>query len=373
MAFEIHKVSIRKALRARREPYWGSPVEAGRYIGFRKINESTGTWIARMRDEDGTQKYRSLGQVIEKKFDFTQAKREAEKWFQSRDAGISDAPLTVADACREYVADLETEGRETTAQDAKSRFKRFIYEHPLGKLPLTKIRASKIRSWRNGLPGGSANQNRNLTNLKAALNAAVYNRLVSADVAREWNEVRAHKKADGRRELYLDLKQRRKLIESCCGPIRELIEAAALTGARPGELVALTRADFDGRTQTIRFKGKTGARTVPLSPAATKFFKRLAKGKLPNAPLLVREDGEPWKQTVIWSREIRAAAKRAELPAGVVLYTLRHSFITEALRAGMATLDVARITGTSLAMIQNHYGHLVEDSVRDRLNEVKML
>ena len=134
----------------------------------------------------------------------------------------------------------------------------------------------------------------------------------------------------------------------------------------------MKRSQFDARTATATFKGKTGTRDVPLSPAATALFKRLAKGKLPGAAMFTNEGGTPWEHSD-WDELIRAAADSAKLPKGVVLYTLRHSFITEALRGGMATLDVARLTGTSLPMIQEHYGHLVADAARERLARVAML
>jgi integrase len=57
----------------------------------------------------------------------------------------------------------------------------------------------------------------------------------------------------------------------------------------------------------------------------------------------------------------------------VCLYTLRHSFITQALSDGLTTLDVARLTGTSLAMIDRHYGHLVQSASAERLARVQML
>src|SRR5260370_8822688 len=60
-----------------------------------------------------------------------------------------------------------------------------------------------------------------------------------------------------------------------------------------------------------------------------------------------------------WHELVREAAKGAGLPEGVCLYTLRHSFITQALMDGMATLDVARITGTSIPMITKHYRTLL--------------
>jgi hypothetical protein len=40
---------------------------------------------------------------------------------------------------------------------------------------------------------------------------------------------------------------------------------------------------------------------------------------------------------------------------------------------GMTTLDVARIYGTSLAMIERHFGHLVMDAARERLERVHLL
>ena len=102
----------------------------------------------------------------------------------------------------------------------------------------------------------------------------------------------------------------------------------------------------------MTFSGKTGGRTVPISDSAVVLFKRLSKDKLPAAPMFSMDDGEPWKHSTWWAEAVRDAAERAEPPKGVSLYVSRHSFITEALRGGMATLDVARLTGTSLQMIQ---------------------
>ena len=252
------------------------------------------------------------------------------------------------------------------------RFKRTVYDHTIGRVLIEKLKTSRLKAWRNGLGGAKSSQNRNLGNLKAALNLAVDHHRVSAAVAQQWRAVKQHKKAGNRRELYLDLKQRRALVKACDGALRDLIEAAALTGARPGELTKALRSQFDARTGSVRFDGKTGSRTVPLSPAAIDLFKRLAKGKLPAANLLTRDDGKPWLHSH-WHRLVRDATKKAKLPNGVVLYTLRHSWITEALLAGMATLDVARLTGTSLKMIEEHYGHLVAEAARERLATVQML
>ena len=66
--------------------------------------------------------------------------------------------------------------------------------------------------------------------------------------------------------------------------------------------------------------------------------------------------------------------KPAQLAAGIAplrrLYDLRHTFATFALRAGISTFDLSRYMGTSLAMIDRHYGHLARDG---REHAIRML
>jgi site-specific recombinase XerD len=61
-----------------------------------------------------------------------------------------------------------------------------------------------------------------------------------------------------------------------------------------------------------------------------------------------------------------------KLPSNTCLYTLRHSFITQVLLDGMSTLEVSKMVGTSLAMIEKHYGHLVHSTARERLAKVQL-
>jgi integrase len=371
MAHELHKVKVRDALEPRREPYWGAPLGRGRVLGFRKIDADTGSWVARMRTETGQKVYKSLGFLTEA-FRYEEAKAKAEEWFAQRDAGVSDDTITVTAACREYVDDRRREKGEATAHDAEMRFKRTVYKSAFGSIPVSKLRTPRIKEWRDGLKLSKGSANRTLTALKAALNLAVENRRVLPALAREWGDVKPYPNATKRRTLFLDLKQRRALIEAAEGAVGDLIRGVALTGARAGELVNATRSQFDSRLRTMTFKGKTGTRTVPLSDAAVALFSGLAKGKLPAAPLFTRDDGKPWAHSD-WDELVRAAAQAAKLPKGTCLYTLRHSFITQAITDGMTTLDVARMCGTSVGMIEKHYGHLVMDSARQRLSSVTMI
>lgn len=382
MAYRIDRAKVREELAPRiQEPYWGVPLARGRALGLRKIAADRASWIARMRPDGGGKKYeyRALGAVT-REFDYENARQTAIEWFESRDAGVDGEVTTIAEICREYVTELRRKNGDASANDAEKRFERTVYKDPLGDVRLDKISTPRIKDWRDrlrlkkgerlGLSKGSAN--RTMTALKAALNLAVTNGRVDLRSAQAWRNVKPYPNASARRTLFLDLAQRRRLVDAATGALRDLIRAAALTGARAGELVGATRAQFDARLKNIEFKGKTGPRTIPLSSAALAMFKRLSKGKASAEPLLTRDDGKPWGHSD-WDELVRDAAKAAKLPKGTCLYTLRHSFITQAIADGMTTLDVARLCGTSVGMIEKHYGHLVASSARKRLAAVTML
>jgi integrase len=289
---------------------------------------------------------------------------------------------TIAAVCRSYVRERRSSKSAACAHDAEQRFERTVYGTAFGRLRLSTLRAPELREWRDrlrgrgGKPLAAAAANRTLTALKAALNFAIYEGYAAAELTSELRRVRPLPGGKRRRDLYLDLEQRRALLRVATGAVRDLIEAVALTGARAGELVSACVSQFDARTQVMTFRGKTGERTVPLSPAAVALFERLAGARAPQARLLVRDDGRPWAHSD-WDERVRDAARAAGLPsepgAGTCLYTLRHSFITEALLGGLSTLEVARLVGTSVTMIEKHYGHLAVDAARRRLAAVAML
>jgi site-specific recombinase XerD len=49
------------------------------------------------------------------------------------------------------------------------------------------------------------------------------------------------------------------------------------------------------------------------------------------------------------------------LPPDTTAYSLRHSVISDLVHGGLDLLNVAQISGTSVVMIERHYGHLRGD------------
>ena len=119
---------------------------------------------------------------------------------------------------------------------------------------------------------GHASANRTLTALKAARGQESF-----GATAQEWSEVTPLKGASRRRDLFLDVKQRRALLTHSQGVIHQLMKAAMSTGCRAGELTKARRSAFDARTNSLTVTGKTGTRAIPLAPVAVEFFTQISK------------------------------------------------------------------------------------------------
>ena len=61
------------------------------------------------------------------------------------------------------------------------------------------------------------------------------------------------------------------------------------------------------------------------------------------------------------------------MPEDTVAYTLRHTAISELVMAGVDSVLIARVAGTSVQMISEHYAHLRHEDTRARLDAVRML
>ena len=372
----ISTPTARSKLPPRPDPYWGLELTKGCHLGYRARPNKKGTWLLRAPGKKRYE-YNVIGSTDD--YDFDQAQEEARKRLKLIGRGGTGDPPTLKEACESYVEHIRHNDKkvnpEATAKDAEGRFRRLIDDDRLGQIRLDNILFRDIEEWWHGLDGSKSTRNRNLAAVKAAVHRAVKVGDVTADAALPWRQIEKYEKADKQRDVYLTRKQRRALIDACEGNLREFVEAAALTGCRPGDLRAVKKGDFNPRAKTVRFRAKTGDEQVPLSDASLAVFSRLAKNKLPGAYLFVRDNGIEYKHRE-WTKPFKAAAEKAlpdALARRAVMYALRHSFITDAIEAGMPVFEVARATRTSPDMIHQHYAHLLHESVREKLNAVPML
>jgi integrase len=380
MAVKLDTVAGRDKLKPRREPYW-QRLESGCFLGFRRMTtQSIGSWAARYRDaETGERPKLALGDFSDLPASerFGAAKRKAEEWFAHLGRGGSAETVTVAAACENYVKHIRADKGDVKADDIDARFRRWVNGEPVASIALPKLSRTHVETWRKKLaatpvianphadlekqrsrPRSAASVNRDMAAFRAALNYAHDLGHVTTDMA--WRvALRPIENANGRRNLYLDRAQRKALIDAAPADLAKLLLIMSLVPLRPGALAALKVASFDARLGVLAVgKDKAGGdRRIKLPPATAELFKALCKDKLPGAFLLTRADGKPWAKDD-WKVLIKAAAVEAGLPDETVAYSLRHSTITDLITSGLDLLTAAQVSGTSVEMIEQHYGHL---------------
>ena len=281
--------------------------------------------------------------------------------------------MAVKAACEAYVEEVKLRS-EATAVDAEGRFKRLIYGDPIAKVNLQKLSPRNVADWKKrvlGKGGTKGSFNRNATCLRAALNLAHARRDVASDHA--WaNELKPFKSVDGQRKLYLKRPQRMKLLEHASAEARRFIKTHLLVPLRPGDPAKLKVEHFDAKHKLLSVQeGKTKRREIFLSAEAVAHFKECATDKLPAAWLISRDDGSQWTKEA-WRDAINEAADAAELPKETCAYTLRHCAITDMVTGGHDLFTIAKISGTSVAMIEKNYGHLQRKHAREALESLSV-
>jgi integrase len=378
----LDRVDTRQRLKPRRDPYWQRLAE-GRYLGFRRMaTGASGTWLARFYDGE-RYLYRPLGEFPgAEKERFDAARVAADEWFSHLNIGGDKDPGTVAEACKRYVQHLRLEKGDAAADDAEGFYKRLVIGNPdvkppapadpIAKVDLSKATKAQFSAWRARVrqtSNSDSSFNRNLTPLRAALNHALATGKVPTNQA--WREALKPIKGDvgERRELYLDPRERDRLIERASDDGRLFLNTLRLVPLRPGDVANLKVEHFDRRHGKLSIpKGKTKRHDILLSAVAAAHFKQCAKDKLPGAWLVSRANGQQWKKAA-WRDIVKEAAVAAKLPQATVAYTLRHSVITDlVVETDLDLFTIAQISGTSVAMIEKHYGKLRQHRARAALD-----
>ena len=382
------------------QPYYRALEPGLLHLGYRKPRAGAGKWLARQYVGDGVYRLHKIGVADDYSdadgaviLDFKQAQTAARKLLVERAGGIG----TVGDAVDAYIHFLEADGRAPRAIQSVRYADRAFIRPALGPIKLAALTTEQLNRWcadlakrparirtKAGAPqrhrhhgddpdarrASRATAKRIWTVLRAALQHAFDYDKVESD--RAWRKVKPFRNVDTARTRYLAVAEAQRLINAADPEFRPLLQGAFLTGARLGQLAALTVSDFGPDVGTLRLRSRKGRgheRTyhVHLSDEGRAFFAHACAGKVGSDLIFTHADGRPWGRAHQLI-PIREASIRAKLKPAVNFHVTRHTFASHAVMNGAPLLVVARALGhSSTRMVERVYGHLAPSYEADAI------
>lgn len=397
----------RTALRARQEPYWHR-IEHGLFLGYRK-SKAGGRWIVRRyraAAAPGQSRYLEKALAVAddhrdpdgvEVLDFGQAQRKLLTEAEEQALDASGQRYTVRDAVVDYIDWLHRNRKSADATEVM--LNAYVLSSALGEKRLADLTAADFDGWltwalkrrrKTRRKGGEAADkeptgaetkaeagersrrrratlNRVINGLKACLNHAVNGGKPGKSDA--WARLKKFRSADSARLRWLTVAEARRLQNAAPRDLRALVTAGLHTGCRAGELLALRAGDFDSRSKTLLIAdSKSGKpRRVPLTDDGAALFERLTAGKPEDETLFLRANGSSWYRVAL-VRAMRSACAAAKVRPAATFHTLRHTYASHLVQAGVPLIFVAEALGHSDArMVTRHYGHLAPSHVANAI------
>jgi integrase len=171
------------------------------------------------------------------------------------------------------------------------------------------------------------------------------------------------------RTQWLSEEEEQRLLAHCPAWLNDLVIVGLDTGLRPGNLVGLrcTWVQPAGTSLIVprqATKTKMSPITIPLTTRAAEIIGRNLQSACSDH-LFVSDAGRPFTCAEV-NRALQRAARKASL-ADICLYTLRHSFISRLVQAGVSLPEVAALAGHRDIRMTMRYAHLAPRHLRDSI------
>lgn len=397
--------TARLRLTPRGKPYWRT-IEVGLHIGYRRVRDGGGTWVARRFIGAGRYSEVRIGAADDLQdadggaiLSFRNAQEAARKWWMAEERkalGLQaeTRDYMVSDALKDYFAARERKGSKGTQKDRYAAELRILPE--LGAIEVGKLTTARIRGWHEHLAQSDkltraprlksarkvqsvdvadpeavrsrrSTANRVLTILKAALNYAYHEGHTTSD--ERWRKVKPFREVDTAVVHYLSPSECVRLVNTCPPDFRALVRGALVTGCRYGELTRLKVADYHPEVGTVSVRtSKAGKpRHVALNDEGQTLFESVTAGRRAQEFIFLREDGKPWGASH-QIRPIKAASERAGIEPPATFHILRHTYASAlAMRGVPMGVIAAQLGHADTRMTEKHYAHLAPNYVADTI------
>uniref|UniRef100_Q11J21 Phage integrase n=1 Tax=Chelativorans sp. (strain BNC1) TaxID=266779 RepID=Q11J21_CHESB len=400
--YDLTSQQIRDSLAPRRAPYWYE-LGPGRHVGVLCKGNTKAIWKARYRARNGLYHETSLGPMESARYPgltFEGAVREAEQWFASTSISAKAisrhivryngqliyCPIgpvyTVGHALRDYLEWKRLAAAPTTFYSVLT----MINHHLAGRVasvPLADFngrhfhqlcvdvletppkygnRAIGARRDISDLDPEALRKRKKTMNaltstLRGAFALAWDNGEIDTD--RPQRCLRHLPNVDRPRMVFLRREECKRLIEAARPDLRELILGALYTGCRVRELVYLKVADVgrEGFGIYVSPSKNYRPRFVLLPEEGMAFFLSLCRKRQGHEYVFRNQDGRPWSER--YKHLFRDLTDACGLPKSTVFHSLRHTYASQLVQAGMQLSIVAKQLGhADIATVDRTYGHL---------------
>ena len=181
----------------------------------------------------------------------------------------------------------------------------------------------------------------------------------------EWQKIHDHPmkkvkqlKVDNRRTRILTDDEQAALL-AACPKLARIVKLALITGARIGELVALTWANVTEGELVFRETKSGGMRRLPMSPATRAVLADMKNRRCQTGIACFQEHANA---EALHRERPRAHVRRAVVRAGITtgdvsLHTCRHTALSRMVAAGASDHTVKAISGHSTTRMLERYTH----------------
>lgn len=265
---------------------------------------------------------------------------------------------TVATVCDFFLDRSQRDCKASTYELYKSFLQSFCDRY--GRIHVSQLKHFHITKWLDAHPTWKACRRHAALAAKRAFRWCFLQGLIGKDPLATFKP-----EPGNSRSRVLSAGERKLILASIKDqPFRDFVFAMQETGCRPGEASAVTAADVNldlgvwvlAKHKTAKKTGRP--RVIYLTAPMIELCRRLVE-RFPAGPLFRGPRGQkPFNKNSIRCRFRRLREKLPQLK-GVVAYTFRATFATNALENGVGVAQVAELLGhTSTEMLMKHYSML---------------
>lgn len=232
---------------------------------------------------------------------------------------------------------------------------------------LRQITPMEIERFRSGLlvkGMQKSTTNRYLALLKRMFNLAIDEGLAETNPVRK---VKFFSEAENLKERILTEDEEKRLVESCCDHMKDIVTFAVNTGMRLGEILNLKWANVDMKSEIIKVEFTKSAKTriVPMNGTVSAMLSRPRKRG--EAYVFTNPDSKDKFREI--KRSFKTGCRRAGVE-GLRFHDLRHTFASRLVRNGVDIGAVRKLLGHSTLLVTQRYIHSDEKTLRSAVGSL---